>query len=246
MSDGRTTELVVLDQIEPCPYLPERMARMPLRTAVGQRDPVATDVYLHCGYRRAGEFVYQTECPSCQACEAIRIPVNGFQWSEGFRRILRRGDRRYRQHLGPLVASSERVQLFNRHRGQRGLQRNDSEIDLEDYHWGFVRSCFRSFELAWYADERLVALAICDQGHKALSAVYTFYDPDLRGDSLGTYAILKQLQVCEERRLDWLYLGYYVAECPHMNYKIRFVEHERLIEGEWRRFGPGDVAWPSR
>lgn len=195
-----------------------------------------TDLYLGLGFRRAGEFVYQTECPDCRACEAIRIPVRSFRWTQGFRRTLRRGDRRYRQQFGPVVVTPDRVALFNRHRLERGLARGESEIDAEDYHWGFARSCFDSFEIAWFLDSRLVSVSICDRGARALSAVYTFYDPSVRGDSLGTYAILRQVLLCEEQGIDFLYLGYYVADCPNMNYKVRFLSHDRLIGGRWRRF----------
>ncbi len=236
MTQHTEKELIVIDNVEPCPYLPNQMARMPLRVVLGKMTPTLTDVYLGAGYRRSGEFVYRTQCPSCQACEAIRLAPENFQLSRSMLRTLRRGDSRYVERIGPLIADQERVNLFNRHRQQRGLASNERDIDLEDYHWGFVRSCFGTFEIAWYHESRLVAVAICDQGLKTMSAVYTYYDPDIRGDSLGTYAILRQLDVCRQKRLDWLYLGYYVAECEHMNYKKRFLPHERLLEGKWQKF----------
>jgi arginine-tRNA-protein transferase len=36
--------------------------------------------------------------------------------------------------------------------------------------------------------------------------------------------------------LRYLYLGLYVADCRHLAYKARFLPHERLVNGEWRRF----------
>ena len=74
-----------------------------------------------------------------------------------------------------------------------------------------------------------------------MSAVYTFYDPELTAASIGTYSVLKQVEFCAKHNLQYLYLGYYVANSPHMKYKSRFVPNERLIGGKWVRFDH-DVA----
>jgi arginyl-tRNA--protein-N-Asp/Glu arginylyltransferase len=66
--------------------------------------------------------------------------------------------------------------------------------------------------------------------------VYTFFDPELKSDSLGTYSILKQVEYCRDHDLQYLYLGYYVAESQHKQYKSRFKPNERLIAGQWKRF----------
>ena len=34
----------------------------------------------------------------------------------------------------------------------------------------------------------------------------------------------------------WLYLGLYVEDCRHLSYKARYRPHERLVDGDWRRF----------
>lgn len=239
MSLHPESELVVIDNVEPCPYLPDQSARMPLRVLLQTVTPAVTDQYLERGYRRSGEFVYRTQCPACEACEPIRLEAGEFRFTRSFRRTLARGKRRYREVRGPLVSSLERVELFNRHRAERGLCGRDEAIDLEDYQWGFVRSCFDSFELAWYDQERLVGLSVVDRGRQAWSAVYTFYDPALRGDSLGTFAVLRQLELCLAEGIRWLYLGYYVEQCAHMNYKTRFLPHDRMIAGKWFRFSEG-------
>ena len=54
--------------------------------------------------------------------------------------------------------------------------------------------------------------------------------------SLGTYCILKQIEACRAWGLRYLYLGLYVADCRHLAYKARFLPHERLVNGEWRKF----------
>jgi arginine-tRNA-protein transferase len=138
--------------------------------------------------------------------------------------------------MGPLVSDLQRVKLFNKHRRLRGLAKRDTDIDIDEYSWGFVRSCFDSFEITYWLDEQLTCVAVCDRGTECVSAVYTFFDPDLKSDSLGTYSILKQIQYCQKNRLRYLYLGYYVAKSSHMRYKSRFLPHQRLIDGRWQQF----------
>lgn len=230
------TDIVVIDEPETCPYLPDQVARMPLRLPLRRVTLEETDQRLAQGHRRTGEFVYQTHCPTCQQCQAIRIPIASYKFSSNQRRVLNKGDRKYAQHINDMVGDEHRVALFNRHRQQRGLSNNDKDIDLEEYLWGFVKSCFRSFEISYRRGEELACVAICDLGATSMSAVYTFYDPDLRSDSIGTYSILKQIEFCKRRNLEYLYLGYYVRDCSHMVYKSRFTPQQRLIAGQWISF----------
>jgi arginine-tRNA-protein transferase len=201
------------------------------------------DRRLALGHRRTGEFVYQTNCPACKACQPIRIETTQFRFSRNHRRTIRRGDLRFHQQIGELVADSARVDLFNKHRQVRGLAKRDADIDIDEYAWGFVRSCFQSFEIGYYLDHQLACIAVCDLGKESLSAVYTFYDPDLRSDSLGTYSILKQIELCQQRGLKFLYLGYFVAQCENMKYKARFLPNERLIDGQWVKFYSGGATF---
>lgn len=228
-------DIVIIDENEPCPYLPDETARMPLRMPVGKISLTEADERLAVGHRRTGEFVYKTKCPNCEACLPVRIDCLSYQFSKNQLRVMRRNDTNYRTQIGPLVADGKRVALFNRHRRLRGLAKRDHDIDLEEYIWGFVRSCFDSFELTYWDGDDLVCVAICDRGRTSLSAVYTFFEPEIRKQGLGTYSILKQIQYCQDRELAHLYLGFYVANSPHMTYKKRFVPQERLINGQWIR-----------
>lgn len=230
------SDIVIIDEMEPCPYLSGETARMPLCMPLVKISHRQTDLRLAHGYRRTGEFLYQTNCPNCKACESIRVDVEAFEFSRNTRRVLSRGDAKFEQFIGELQSDRERVDLFNKHRRARGLAKRDTDIDTEEYVWGFVRSCLDSFEITYRHEGKLVAVAICDVGDNSLSAVYTYYDPDFPKDSIGTYSVLKQIQLCATRRIEHLYLGYYVEDSPHMVYKSRFKPNERLIDGEWVRF----------
>ncbi len=230
----QSCRLVVLqDQLQECPYLSNQVARMPLQLATRPLDHRATDELLACGYRRTGIFVYRTQCPQCQACEPTRIDLARFQFSSSMRRVLRRADQSLHYEWGPPQVDPRRVELFNQHRHERGLDRGDRQVNLSDYQSFLTDSCFETMELAVYEQQKLIAVAIVDVGETSMSAVYTLFDPAASRYSLGTYAILKQIQWGWERAKQYLYLGLYVAENEHLNYKARFMPQQRYISGRW-------------
>ena len=75
------SDIVIIDETEPCPYLDGETARMPLCMPLTKISHSQTDLRLMRGYRRTGEFLYQTNCPDCNACESIRVDVEAFEFS---------------------------------------------------------------------------------------------------------------------------------------------------------------------
>lgn len=231
-----TVEVVVSDELHPCSYLPGRVARLPYRHPVRQLLPAEFDQRLAEGDRRTGMLLYRTQCPGCQACEPIRLDVETFRPNATQRREQRRGDALLTVHLGEPTVDTQRVALFNLHRQVRRLDRDDEPIDRDSYASFLVNSCCRTWELTYWHEQRLVAVAICDAGQTSLSAVYCYYDPHFRGVSLGTYSVLRQVEHCRQTGRRYLYLGFFVGQSPHMSYKANFHPHQRRIRGEWRDF----------
>jgi arginine-tRNA-protein transferase len=81
-----------------------------------------------------------------------------------------------------------------------------------------------------------VALSVIDLGTLSVSAVYTYFDPAHSKLSLGSYSVLKQIQMAQNAGLRWVYLGLYVEENSHLNYKARFKPQERYIQSRWVEF----------
>ncbi len=234
--------LVVQDQLQECPYLPDAVARMPLLWPQRLYDGETVDELFALGFRRSGAFVYRTHCPHCSACKPTRISVADFQLRASQRRVLKRGDRALTVRMGEPQTDEARVKLFNLHRNQRGLSKATDEVDLFGYQSFLVDTFCETAELSVWDGKRLVAVAVTDLGRRSASAVYTYFDPDYARYSLGTYAIVKQWEWCRQTERDYLYLGLYVAENRHLNYKANYRPQERLLDGRWQVIGNGSSA----
>jgi leucyl-tRNA---protein transferase len=230
-------QIVVYDQLSACPYIEKRIARMPLRRPF-EMTSSDFDNCLSVGDRRLGHFLYRTECPNCQACEAIRIPVRDFVLHRTHRRTLKKGDIALQTIIKLPQVTNERVSLYNSHKVQRGLDHGDAQaIDAEGYKEFLVDTCCNTLEFSyWNHNEELLSVAVSDRGVNALNAVYCYYNPQYTSLSLGTYNVLKQIEYCQQQGMEYLYLGYYIADSIHMTYKANFLPHERLLNGQWKRF----------
>jgi arginyl-tRNA--protein-N-Asp/Glu arginylyltransferase len=252
---------VISDETDVCPYLPDRTSRLPLCLSLTQVTGRHLDLLLESGYRRSGAFFYRPRCPQCEACEAIRIatgsgkdkasnkPVDAqgirpeaieaipvFRPSRTHRRALRRGEQALRFEINLPTVDRQRVKLFNLHRRERGLSREEVDITNSEYRSFLLNAPCDSLELSIWYQEQLVAVSISDVGTRSLSAVYTYFDPAYSEYGLGTLAVLKQWELGRQAGRQWLYLGLYVEANRHLNYKARFRPHQRRVRGEWRSF----------
>lgn len=233
---GNPAEWLVSDAPMRCPYLPRQTARLPLRLPVRPLRRDELDRRLEAGDRRQGVLLYRPSCPTCRACEAIRIDVETFEPSKTQRRVFRRGETTIETHIGRPTPSADKVALYNRHKIERDLLIGNELVDAADYEQFLVETCTDTVEMTYRLDGQLIGVAIADRALNALSAVYCFYDPAQAAVSPGTYSILKQVALCRSWGLRYLYLGLYVADCAPMSYKARYLPHERLIDGVWQRF----------
>lgn len=214
-----------------CSYLSDREAVM---LFADPNKVVDTDTYgrlIDYGFRRSGDNVYRPHCRNCTACVPVRIPVDEFVPSRSQRRALTRNrDLRIVMDQTEFHDGHQSLYLaYQRSRHDAGVREKEVRDQL-----GFLRSRFieTSF-IEYFLDDQLVMVSVIDSVGQGLSAVYTFFDPDYSGRGLGTFAILNLIEVCRERDLPWLYLGYWIKESPKMNYKTRFRPLHAYIQGSW-------------
>jgi arginyl-tRNA--protein-N-Asp/Glu arginylyltransferase len=216
-----------------CNYLPQRQARSVFVDPGFTMDQALYGLLAAHGFRRSGPHVYRPHCEGCQACVPIRVPVAGFRPDRTQKRLYRR-NADLRCSLRPAEFDPEHFALYGRYVAARhpdGGMDGGSEADYRQFllsPWG------KTSLLEIRADGQLLAVAVTDELPDALSAVYTFYDPASGDRSLGTYAILMQIEETRRRGMGWLYLGYWIAESRKMSYKGRFRPFETLDADGWR------------
>lgn len=74
----------------------------------------------------------------------------------------------------------------------------------------------------YYLDDKLIAVSVLDFLPTGLSSIYFIWDPDYAHLSLGSLSGLREIQMCHVLGLGYYYLGYYIEDCPKMNYKGKF------------------------
>lgn len=229
-------EILVYDEPTNCPYLEAKTARLPMRLPARPLDREEFGRRLAEGDRRQGLVLYRPTCPDCSACESLRIAIADFRPSRSQKRVFKRGEREFDVEIGKPKVDDRRIELYNRHKSERDLLGDGDPIDASGYRAFLVDTCTESLELRYLVNGELAGIAIVDRGANALSAVYTYFDPDYSALSPGVYSIMKQAELCRRWSLEYLYLGLYVRGCDAMGYKSRYTPHERFISGRWQKF----------
>ena len=125
---------LVYDGLQRCPYREGQVARMPLYRQLRRLTLEEADVRFGNAERRVGSCLYQTACPTCTACEGLRVPVADFKPSKSQRRVLNRWAGHTRIEYGPATFSEAKLDLFNRHKRERGLlSSEDAEMTAMGY-----------------------------------------------------------------------------------------------------------------
>lgn len=215
-----------------CPYLPGRIAHT---TFVDPRASLNTALYaelIQQGFRRSGRHIYCPSCPGCRACQSLRIPVAQFRARRRHRRCLQRNAGVRIRHLAAHYRD-EHFALYRRYVATRHPDGNMDNPTPEDYQSFLIRSWCNTELMELREYDQLLAVAVMDNLGDALSAVYTFYEPELPQRSLGTLSILWEITETRRRGYDYLYLGYWIPGCVRMDYKAEFRPHEVLTRSGW-------------
>lgn len=224
----------------PCSYLPGRQARSQVAISADPIDPALYSQLVKQGFRRSGSFVYRPHCDHCRACTPTRIPVSRFVPSRSQKRA-------WKKHAAlvasacPLRFDEEHYALYLRYQARRHQGCGMDHDNPENYSQFLLESTVDSRLVVFRENGVLRMVSLIDGLSDGLSSVYTFFDPDLAGSSLGTWNILWQIMECHRQGLPYLYLGYFIAECPKMAYKTRFRPFEYLVGTQWQE-GPSPFA----
>ncbi len=218
----------------PCPYLPGRIERKLFTRLSGPDAAGLNSILSRAGFRRSHDIVYRPVCPGCRACVPVRIPVARFKPNRTQRRITA-----YNRDLVmdecPALETAEQFEVFRRYQRSRHADSDMARMTRADYAAMIEEgnAGARMFEFR-YPGGRLAGALLSDRLSDGFSAVYSFYDPVEPRRSLGTYLILALVEQARREGLSHVYLGYWIADCRKMAYKVWFRPIETLSDDGWR------------
>lgn len=226
----------------PCSYLKDQKARFIAAYATQEEKTVCEQLSMR-GFRRSGKIMYFPACGECRQCVPVRIDVNRFKPNRTQRKLFAKQSR-YQVQMVPLVFQQEHFDLYTKYLAARhpaSEMTQDSREQYADYMLETpLDSALHEFRDAKTRQLKIVSLI--DRLPLGLSAVYTFYDPDNAKESLGTFAILWQIDCAKRLNLPYVYLGFYIAACKAMSYKNTFSGVEGFVNGVWQPLHSSESA----
>lgn len=225
---------------QPCPYLEGRYEKKVFTHLLGDEPVSLNNTLTQAGFRRSQNIAYRPACEDCQACVSVRVLAGEFEPGRTFRRIVAR-NAGLRGLVRPASATGEQYDLLRRYLDARHAEGGMADMTEHDYvamiEDTTIRTSIIEYRLAAGPGETgpLIAAALTDTLDDGLSMVYSFYEPDDAGRSLGTFMVLDHIERTRMAGLPYVYLGYWVDGSRKMAYKTRFQPLEALKPEGWRR-----------
>jgi len=216
-----------------CPYV-DGLIEKRMVTEISGRDAVEMNDRLSLtGFRRSHTVAYIPVCDNCNLCVSVRIPVRNFIHTRSQRKIKNKNTD-ISVSVNPPTATHEQFLLFQSYIKTRHGEGDMAMMDFYDYQSLIEDTPVRTNVVEFRNPEnQLIACCIVDHIKGGISAVYSFYSPELERRSLGTFIILWLVEHTKNLGLNHVYLGYWVSESPKMAYKKKFSPLEGYYEGKW-------------
>lgn len=223
-----------------CPYLDGRMERKLFTSLQGNYAEQLNNSLSKQGFRRSQNVLYRPSCAECSACFSARIRVRDFSPSRSQNRTLRKNSSLVREAMSPW-ATEEQYALFRAYLDSRHADGGMADMDIFEFAAMIEETPVRSrvVEYTSRLGDEITLRAVCltDVLDDGLSMVYSFYDPEMAGRSLGTYVILDHIRIARDAGIPYVYLGYWVPGSAKMTYKANFAAVEIYSDGDWKDLG---------
>jgi arginine-tRNA-protein transferase len=219
-----------------CSYLSKELATTLFIDPDAQVDKEIYSALADIGFRRSGRHIYRPHCTACNACIAARIPVAQFQPRRKQRQIWNRNQDLIISEVTDIIGD-QYFSLFEDYINQRHFDGDMYPPSRPQYDSFLTDNLGITRYFTFSLEKQLLAVVVTDTMNYGLSAIYTFFDPNFERRSLGSFAILWQIEQVKQLGLPYLYLGYWIKECRKMRYKTDYRPVELLINNRWLRLG---------
>ncbi len=224
--------LLITEQT-PCSYLDKKNSQSAFIHPSITVDSEIYSLLIEQGFRRSGNEVYTPHCPSCSECIPTRLAVEQFIPNRNQKRCIKKN-----QLTSVIVkpAHFERAhfELYLRYQTYKHKGGGMVHSTEDDYINFLTSSWSNTLFVEFSVNGELAAVAVVDILDNALSAVYTFFEPELSQYSLGNYAVLWQIEHAKKMQLDYVYMGFWIKDCRKMSYKTQYQPIQGFIDNEWK------------
>lgn len=234
----------------PCPYLDNRQERKVFTELSGRDAAALNEALAKVGFRRSQSVAYRPACEGCSACTSVRVATEAFYPSRNMKRIMK-ANADLETSATDAIATDEQYELLQEYLKTRHADGGMAKMGAFEYS-EMVESSPVSTSLVEYRLKReaaggrglgpLLGVAITDAMSDGLSMVYSFFEPAEGRRSLGTFIILDHIIRAQKAGLPYVYLGYWVAGSPKMDYKRRFQPLEALGAKGWAPLADKDTG----
>jgi len=176
------------------------------------------------GFRRFGKMFFRPICMACTECQSIKIDVANFAFTKSKRRVLKKAEN-IKIYIQEPSVSEDHLMLFDKYhrymQEKKGWQYQTTTF--QHYYNSFVAG-YNDFgyEVLYFDGNKLIGVDLIDVLDDGISSIYFYYDPDYAEYALGKLSLYKQIKLARENNKAWIYLGYYVEECPSLSYKADY------------------------
>ena len=231
-----------LTHSQKCAYLPNRLERKIFTKLETENGESLNNSLSKQGFRRSQNILYRPACQECTACFSARINVSKFCKSKSQKRIINKNRGIVRSIKNPW-ATEEQYALFNKYLHYRHINGGMTEMEIYEFAAMIEESSVLSKVVEYHSkgqlfESTLIGASLTDILEDGVSMVYSFFDPEIRKNSLGKYIILDHIEYAKQLNLPYVYLGYWVPKSNKMGYKNEFSGIEVFNNGIWHELKP--------
>lgn len=182
------------------------------------------------GYRRFGKMYFRPICSDCNECQSIKIDVENFSFSSSQKRVFKKASN-IKSYIQKPTLSKTHLELFEKYhlymRDKKGW--DYTPTCAQTYYSSFVEGHHDfGYEILYYHEDKLIGVDLIDVLDDGISSIYFYYDPEYSNYSLGRLSLYNQILFAKSNNKKWIYLGYYVKECPSLAYKAHYTPYLTL------------------
>ncbi len=182
------------------------------------------------GYRRFGKMYFRPICSTCQECQSIKIDVNNYTYSKSSKRVIKKAKDIEIVMQQPSL-SKEHLKLFDKYHLFMNKKKgwDYKKVTANHYYDSFVDGANDfGYEILYFDKDKLIGVDLVDILDDGISAIYFYYDPQYSNLSLGKLSLLQEISIAKRANKKWIYLGYYVENCPSLSYKADYKPFQTL------------------